>query len=428
MIATPRCSPPTTRCGYGQAVLVLLLLCFAGCSVPPRLPAVPRAETTEAQIPGIPNARFFADTQVDLLAKEVLVARKREAVVLAQQGHNGALPINNILAVSGGGADGAFGAGLLTGWTEAGTRPVFGMVTGVSTGALTAPFAFLGPAWDKQLKAIYTDVKPSEIYKTRWLTAAIWDDALASTTPLWRLISRYANAHMLEAVARAYRNGRLLLIGTTDLDAGRPVIWNMGAIAASGAPNALNLFRKILLASAAVPAAFPPVLFNVEVNGQSYQEMHVDGGAIAQMFLYPPSLVQSALLRGLKRRSIHGWLIRNSRLDPNWSDVQRQTLGIAQQAISTMIQVSGMNDINRIYVTALRDHVDFNLAYIGSDFTMKAKEDFDPAFMRALYEYAHAKAAAGYPWAKRPPWVPADETVYGAKPRARRATAHVPTQ
>ena len=414
------------RGARGLGLLIAVLLTFTGCSRPERLAAVPRDDTTLAQLAGIPNARYFPDTQIDLMAQETLSARNREIAFLAQGGHSGPLPATDILAVSGGGADGAFGAGLLTGWTEAGTRPEFKLVTGVSTGALTAPFAFLGSAWDPQLTAVYTGIKSADVFEKRNFTAAIWNDAMTDTAPLWRLISRYVNQEMMAAIAGEYAKGRLLLIGTTDLDARRPVIWNIGAIATSGQPQALDLFRKILLASAAIPAFFPPVLIDVEVNGRHYQEMHVDGGAIAQMFLYPPALAQAELLRTKRPRSIHAWLIRNSRLDPDWASVERSTMGIAQDSIATMIQTSGMNDVNRIYFTTARDRVDYNLAYIGPDFTLKATEDFDPVFMRALYDYGRAKARAGYPWAKRPPWIPPGETIFSPAapiPGAARASA-----
>ena len=402
-----------------MALLICILLPLTNCALPERLAAVPQDETTLAQIPGIPNARFFPDTQIELMARETLAARQREIDSLARAGHRGPLPETNILAVSGGGEDGAFGAGLLTGWTETGSRPEFKLVTGVSTGALTAPFAFLGSAWDKQLTDVYTGITPDDIFEKRGITAVIWNDAMSDTTPLWRLISRYANQEMLTAIAQEYEKGHLLLIGTTDLDAHRPVIWNIGAIAASGQPEALDLFRKILLASSAVPAVFPPVLIDVEVNGHRHQEMHVDGGAIAQMFLYPPALAQAPEFRGVGRRPVRAWLIRNSRLDPQWASVERQTMSIAQDAITTMIQMSGMNDVNRIYLTTQRDHVDFNLAYIDRDFTQKSTGDFNHDFMVALYDYGRAKARAGYPWAKLPPWIPASETYFAATPTQR---------
>ncbi len=198
-----------------------------------------------------------------------------------------ALPVVDVLAVSGGGEDGAFGAGVLTAWTRTGTRPEFRLLTGVSTGALTAPFAFLGPAYDARLEEVYTRLAPSEVLRKRCLTAAIFNDAIFDTAPPFATISRILDEAMLADIAREYGRGRRLLVGTTDLDARRPVIWNLGAIAASGSPRALDLTRRLLLASAAIPGAFPPVMIDVEADGRRYQEMHVDGGATAQMFLFP---------------------------------------------------------------------------------------------------------------------------------------------
>ena len=213
------------------------------------------------------------------------------------------LPPVNYLAVSGGGDNGAFGAGLMNGWTETGTRPEFKMVTGVSTGALIAPFAFLGSDYDATLREVYTTMTPEKVYRARGFSAALYDDAMADTTPLSQVIAGYADQKMFDAIAREYQKGRLLMIGTTDLDAQRPVIWNIGALAASGHPGALDLFRKILRASAAIPGAFQPVLIDVEIDGRKYQEMHVDGGAIAQLFLYPASidLSKSGVRRGTAR-------------------------------------------------------------------------------------------------------------------------------
>jgi predicted acylesterase/phospholipase RssA len=401
---------PSRRMARWIAWLAVWCLVLSGCALPGRLDAVPENATAQAQIPGIPNARYFPETQIDLLIQEALQAQQREKSYLATKGYVGPLPEANLLAVSGGGADGAFGAGLLKAWSETGTRPVFKLVTGVSTGALTAPFAFLGSAWDEQLTQVYTQVKPSNIFETRFFTAAIWDDAMADTSPFWRLIAVYANKSMLDAIAAEYKKGRLLLIGTTNIDAGRPVIWNIGAIAASGQPGALELFRKILLASAAVPGAFPPVLIDVEANGRRYQEMHVDGGAFAQMFLYPAAMNRESVTRDAKPRPIRAWLIRNSRLHPLWANVERSTLSIVQEAIASMIQASGMNDVARIYFTTQRDGVDFNLAFIGPDFTLKEKESFDPDYMRALYKYGYEKAIKGYPWVKQPPWLPKGQT------------------
>ena len=196
----------------------------------------------------------------------------------------------------------------------------------------------------------------------------------------------------------------MLAIQTTDLDAGYPVIWNIGAIARSGTPEALGLIRHILLASASIPAAFPPVLFDVEARGAPYQEMHVDGGAVSQAFLVPPSvnphLAQAET--GYHRKMV-AYIIRNSRLTTEWTDVERRTLSIAERAVTTMINYNGVGDFYRMYMETRRAGAGFNLAYIGNDFQADHKEEFDTGYMRALYRYGFDKAVKGYPWQDAPP-------------------------
>ena len=388
-----------------RAASLLLILLVVGCSGPVRNPAEPHALVDQATVLGIPNARFFPDTQADAMIQEAVRSLERERVQRPGTTAPGTrLPPANFLGISGGSDDGAFGAGLLVGWTEAGTRPEFKLVTGISTGALIAPFAFLGPEYDPKLRAVYTDVQPADIFEQRSILNALFNDAFADTAPLYRLISHYVDDALLAAIAREYAKGRLLLIATTNLDEERPVIWNIGAIAASGKPGALELFRKILLASASVPAMFPPVFIDVEAGGQRYQEMHVDGGAVAQMFLYPPSIgLQSVTRQEAFARERHAFLIRNARLDPEWASVDRRLLPIVGRAVSTMIHYSGVNDALRIYATSKQDGVDYNLAYIGSDFTVEHKGSFDQAYMRALFDYGYQRARAGYPWSKAPP-------------------------
>jgi predicted acylesterase/phospholipase RssA len=316
-----------------------------------------------------------------------------------------ALPTGYLLSLSGGGDDGAFGAGLLVGWTAHGDRPSFKLVTGVSTGALISPFAFLGPEYDAALTAVYTDINQSNIFEKRFITAAVTEDALSDTAPLYATISKYVDERMMARIAQEYDKGRLLVIQTTDLDAGYPVIWNIGAIAKSGSPEALSLIRHIMLASASIPAAFPPVMFDVEANGAPYQEMHVDGGAVSQAFLVPPSIdpriAQAAA--GFHGRKTVAYIIRNSRLTTEWTDVERQTLSIAQRAVATLINYNGVGDLYRMYLTTRRANASFNLAYIGPEFHADHKEEFDTGYMRALYRFAFDKAAKGYPWQDGPP-------------------------
>lgn len=382
-----------------------LAAALPGCSTPARGPAVPMDRTTQATVLGIPNERFFPFYGTEPLEAEFSAAvdRLRRAQGLAP---DAMLPQVQLLAVSGGGENGAFGAGVLCGWTEYGNRPVFELVTGVSTGALTGPFAYLGSSYDPQLRAVYTELTASRVLERRGLTAAIFNDAMADNAPLFKTISVYLNGAMLAALGKAYAEGRLLLIGTSDLDAQTPVIWNIGAIAQSGHPRALDTIRRILLASAAIPGAFPPTLFDVTVDGVPYQELHVDGGAFAQAFLYPAGVTRqrrARVARGQRVIPARAFVIRNGRLDAEWAATQRTTMGIASRAISTMIHASGINDVIRMYNATQRDGIDFNLAYIGSDFTQKLPAPFDQGYMRALFDYGYQRARRGYEWAKQPP-------------------------
>ncbi len=389
--------------GRRWLLLVVATVCLAGtgCSIPERGEAVPRVDTVRAMPLGIPNARFYADGDPRLMVEEGMQSGVREAAALRAEGKMPTRPPPAyFLAVSGGGDNGAFGAGIMNGWTAVGTRPAFKMVTGVSTGALIAPFAFLGSDYDAQLREVYTTMTPDKVFRMRGLTAALFDDAMADTGPLAEIIAKYADQKMFDAIAAEYKKGRLLMIGTTDLDAQRPVIWNIGAIAASGHPGALDLFRKILRASAAIPGAFQPVLIDVELDGKKYQELHVDGGAIAQLFLYPPSIDMSA--SNIKRER-YAYIIRNARLDPDYAMAERRTITIAGRAIATMLAASGVNDVLRTYFVTQRDKVDYNLTYIGRDFDFPKKGEFDQAYMNALYEYGVREIVEGRAWHKAPP-------------------------
>ncbi len=380
---------------------------LSACSFPTRLAAVPRGRSSAATVLGVPNERFYPTEATGQagLQREFIAAVQRQ---LVSRGLPPSVPTLelDLLGISGGGENGAFGAGLLNGWTERGDRPDFFLVTGISTGALSAPFAFLGSSQDAKLKSVYTDISLADVIVQRGLTAAIWDDALADNSPLFRTISRYLDEAMLADIARAYEGGRLLLIATSNLDAQMPVVWNIGAIAKSSHPKALDTVRRILLASSAIPGAFAPVLFDVTVDGQPYQELHVDGGAFAQVFLYPPSVSQFRQERTARRLPVapaRAWVIRNSRLDPDWALVDRRTLSIAGRAISSMIAASGINDVLRIYAATQRDDVDYNLAYIGRDFTVEYDKPFEQSYMRPLFDYGRQRALQGDAWVKRPP-------------------------
>jgi len=381
-------------------------LFVSGCATAPRRQAVPANLVTQAEVAGFPpGIRYFPRDAEDVqeFEQDFVDSWARERTDL-QLEYGAQMPPVAYLAISGGGDNGAFGAGLLSGWTKSGTRPKFKLVTGVSTGALIAPFAFLGSNYDDKLKALYTGVSLKDIAEPRPVYSAFFSDALADTSPLYGLVRKYVTQDMLDAIAAEYKKGRILLVGTTDLDARRPVIWNITEIAATRSPGALELVHKILMASAAIPGTFPPVMIDARAGGQAYQEMHVDGGTSNQVFVYPVASELAKLSAehdAERKRTLY--VIRNARLDPEWAQVDRRTLPIAMRAISCLIQYQGMGDLYRIYTITRRDHVDYNLAYIPATFKTPHTSDFDTAYMRSLFELAYGMAEEGHEWEKHPP-------------------------
>jgi predicted acylesterase/phospholipase RssA len=385
-------------------VALALQLTVSGCSTPERLPAVPSASTAQAQT-GLGPVRYMVARETDSYVAEAFEALRKEQAYLASTGHSGPMPPANFLAISGGSDNGAFGAGLLNGWTAAGTRPVFKAVTGISTGALIAPFAFLGPKYDHVLKEVYTQTSQKDIFKKRGLLKGLFGDAMADTAPLARLIARYVDRPFLDEIAAEYAKGRELMVATANMDTLEPVIWNMTAIANSKDPRAVELFRKVLLASASIPGGFPPVMIDVEVDGKHYSEMHVDGGTVTQVFLYPPYVQLKNLTAAQGRdRQRAIYIIRNGRMDAEWSSVERRVLPITKRAIASLTQRQGMGDLYRIYAVATqRDGMDYNLAYIPPTFDVPHREEFDTNYMQQLYSTAEEMAIKGYPWQKYPP-------------------------
>ena len=308
------------------------------------------------------------------------------------------------LAVSGGGQNGAFGAGLLNGWTAAGNRPEFTFVTGISTGSLIAPFAFLGPAYDPVLKEIYTKYSTDDLIRKRGPLQIITSASAADTAPLRALIVRYVDAKVIAAIAAEHRKGRRLWIGTTNLDAGRPVLWNLGEIANSNDPKAPGLIHDILLASASIPGAFPPVVISVEADGKKFDELHVDGGTTQQVFAYPAGIDWRQVIARLKvPRPPDLYVIRNAFLQPDYSPTKQKLIPIAGRSIDALLRTQGIGDLYRMYSNAEHDGVRFHLAYIPDDFTMKSKEAFDPAYMGALFDLGYQLGKSGKEWHAAPP-------------------------
>lgn len=387
-------------------LLTIFVLCISttfllsSCGTVPRRNPLPEKYGDTAQIPGIPRAKFWGDKAPSFY--RTIAGQPREKLMQQFPGVFGRE--HHYLALSGGGADGAFGAGLLVGWSAAGTRPEFTIVTGISTGAFIAPFAFLGETYDAQLKEMYTKYATKDLVVKHNILKALTGSSAADTTPMRKMLAKYVNQQVMEAIAAEYKKGRRLYVATTNIDAKRPVIWNLGLIASSGRPDSLVLIRKIILASASIPAIFPPVFFEVEADGKRYDEMHVDGGAASQVFLYPADLDWKFVLERFEVQGIpKAYVVRNDQLQPDWKTIYPKILPIAGVSIGSLIRTQGIGDMYRIYLDCQRDGIDFNLAYITENFDIKPNEDFDPVYMGKLFDLGYQLAKNGYPWEKAPP-------------------------
>lgn len=396
------------RACFRAGLVLFAAVALAGCALAVARVPVPDAATSEiAQVRGMTGVRAWADYVPSDLAGEM----QRRLPNLPRLGQSAELrngrPVVDILALSGGGGDGAFGAGLLAGWTARGDRPEFEVVTGVSAGAIIAPFAFLGPRYDRQLEAIWTEYETSELVITQILPGLLGGPALADTGPLKALIARYIDQALLVEVARQYGRGRMLLVGTTNLDAQRPVVWNMGEIArlaARGNAEAGDLFRRVIMASAAIPGAFPPEHIAVTAAGKDYEELHVDGGATREMFVAPVNVPFAAFDRFYPTRPHRRlFIVKNGKINPDYQAVPEKAIAIAGRAVSTLLKAQHLSDIYRVYRMACDDGAEFKLAAVPASFDKKAKEAFDPAYQRALFEEGRKFGRTSSGWLAAPP-------------------------
>lgn len=313
----------------------------------------------------------------------------------------------DVLALSGGGSYGAYSAGVLNGWTASGTRPTFDIVSGVSTGALIATYAFLGPEYDDALRTFYTTTTQADIYRSRFKPAVLWSESFASSEPLKQLIDSQISPRILCSVAAAHAEGRRLYIGTTNLDTGRLVIWDMGAIASSGRADALQLYRSIVLASASVPGFLPPVDIDVTVNGRCYTEKHVDGGTTAQVF-FRASMLQfdqsQATSHTAPLAGSRVYIIVAGKYFPDPKCVNDRAVKIAGSAIGTLTYAQTLNDLIRVYTLTLLTGMDFRVTAIPQEMRIGGDSlAFDQAEMRRLYDCGYQLALAEQVWSDKPP-------------------------
>ena len=327
-------------------------------------------------------------------------------------------PRKTVLVISGGGSYGAYPAGVLVGWTVTGTRPEFDVVTGISTGALLGAFAFLGPSEDCELQKAYTTLRNEDIYQKNRLIAALFSESFADTGPLAKYIAKTASDERIRRFAIENHKGRRFYVGTTDLDARRAVVWDMGAIASRDTQESRDLFRKILLASASIPGLFPPVRIPVTVDGRRYVERHIDGGTTSSMFFAPPWVPPAE-----REKLPPGWLYGSDiyvlvagKVYPDPTPVKARAIAIAGNAVSTVIYDQTRSDLHKLFLLSTMTGMSYNVAVIPRDLeSPMASTDFDPVEMTRLFNAGVQWAMTGLKWRITPPGY---ETNEGAKFRA----------
>jgi len=301
-----------------------------------------------------------------------------------------------MLAISGGGAGGAFAVGVLSAWSELGTRPRFQVVTGVSTGALIAPFAFLGAQYDKQLRSLYLSDQPRRLVDLDWKGLGLFSASLLKGRALRQMVEDNITPDILGQIAREHRAGRRLLVMTTNLDTQRAVVWNIGAIASTERADALFLVRQILIASASVPGIFPPVRIRAVVDGRQIEELHSDGGSSAQFFTLPEHLIVAPGRIGAGK--LHIYVVINNALIPEFSMSAAKVLPIMARAYTILLKSQTKQGLIALFNFSQRSGIDLDIASIDEQVPYSMTDPLNGAYMLAVYRIGYQKALKGGLW------------------------------
>ncbi|MBB2969534.1 patatin-like phospholipase family protein [Mesorhizobium sp. RMAD-H1] len=370
-----------------MSLCAVALLALSGCAAPAR-EAYNAAEAERAQIVGFENIRVHADDP-----------RPPKSV------YDPWRPVTNkpkpsMLAISGGGAGGAFSVGILSAWSELGSRPSFDVVTGVSTGALIAPLAFLGPEYDQRLRRLYLSDQARDLVDINWRGFGILSPSLLRGDALRRIVGENITEEILQRIAREHRAGRRLLVMTTNLDTQRAVVWNIGAIAASGRADALDLVRQVLIASASVPGILPPVSIKAVVDGKQIEELHSDGGSSAQFFTLPEQLIVTPDYPA--KESLHIYVIINNALIPEFAMSPERALPIMGRAYAILLKTHTKQGLTALYNFAQRSGVDLDIASIDAQVPYSMADPLNHQYMISVYGIGYQKTLNGRVWTKRP--------------------------
>ncbi|MCF3638953.1 patatin-like phospholipase family protein [Rhizobium sp. TRM95111] len=372
-----------------RLVAIFMLAFLAGCMAPDRIAYGPTV-AARANIEGFSDIRIYADTSRQFPDARAWLPIPRHKEI-------------NYLVLSGGGAGGAFGVGALKAWSDKGERPEFDIVSGVSTGALIAPYAFLGPGYDEVLVELYTSGVAKELVDADFLPKALLGASLLKQGPLRAMVERHLTRDILAKIAAEHRKGRRLLVLTSNLDSQRAVIWNMGAIADSGRPDALKLFQDIIIASASVPGLFPAVLIKAKSGGREFAEMHSDGGSSSQILTIPEGWMADAETGAWsKGRRLNMYIIVNNALMPEFVMTTNNMFVVMARASSSLIKAQTRSALLATYVYAQKNGIRFRVASIDTQIPYDMTDPFNTNYMRAAYNLGYAKMASGSLWKDRP--------------------------
>lgn len=401
------------------AIAITASLILSGCAAVERV-SYTSDEAARAEVPGMSGIRFSGD------APAAVFNRLRDEVIRAAAARHESV---SYLALSGGGGDGAFGAGFLKGLDETHRRPQFSMVSGVSTGALMAPFVFLGTDFDPTLHDLYTSGYASSLVKNVNVLNGLFGNALVDSDKLMQLIKRYVGDDMITRVAAEHAKGRRLLIATTNLDSQHSEIWDMGAIATVGTPQAQRLFRQVLAASASVPGLFPPRLIDVKSGGHDFQEMHVDGGTQRQIYVAPDDVIYGTSTQAGKPGIRDLYVLVNNKIDPTFDLVEDATIAVGGRSLSTILKREGRNNVMSAYTYATRNRIGYHLAYIDPEVrdlpADDPKAEFSAEYMTYLYGLGEDKGKSARPWDSVPP-LASEPSVQQTPSQARASTPATP--
>ncbi|MBP3958656.1 patatin-like phospholipase family protein [Gemmata sp. G18] len=413
---------PVSALGLALLLGAVVLGCAGPSAVGDRLTPLKRLRSRDERTPDELKASVgWLDIEAQGAGRSTI--RTEDLLAFAEKARTSTkppvpFPKKHILVVTGGGSYGAYPAGVLVGWTATGTRPEFDVVTGISTGALLGAFAFLGSSEDGELQRCYTTLRSSDIYRKNRLIPALLSESLADSSPLNKVIHQVATDARIARFAEEHRKGRRFYVGTTDLDARRAVVWDMGAIAARDTPESRELFRKVLLASASIPGFFPPVRIPVTVEGKRFVERHIDGGTTSSMFFAPP-WVPHAEHEKLPVGWLYGsevYVLVAGKMYPDPTPVKPRTFAIASNAISTIVYDQTRSDLHKLFLLTTMTGMNYNVSVIPTEVQSPlASTDFDPHEMSRLFSAGTQWAASGPKWRITPPGYEPGE---GAKYRA----------